>query len=359
MKLYVFAGAFSITAQAAVWNPTTDPAPPLQPKECGYTYTGLGTYESVGGESFNNFDLVGSQFWSFAGQSTSSVVGGSNGQPYMQYASSNFTTGENFVINWQLGTCTSGTVEGGSPYMGYDYYTNLIEGYAAMNVTVLFSQLSNFTALGTDFGPCYQYQVLVPWDFPPPTPPRNLTYTAVFQIETGYLILFALTGTEYCCPSLGTCVDFTPNCTDGTSALLTYVDSSSYYTDYKIYTPSSWSSEFFSINPSCPFATDTSDNNTDTSDNNTDTSNNSNGNCDDEHKQLVIAWVLAGIFIGVVVITAAYLGLQRSPSVPCFKKSGLLGRDGVSMSSGYPVTHYVLICLSLCTHLPLTIYLEL
>lgn len=33
-----------------------------------------------------------------------------------------------------------------------------------------------------------------------PSLPRDLTYTLTFQNSTGYLLIYALAGTEYCCP---------------------------------------------------------------------------------------------------------------------------------------------------------------
>ena len=134
------------------------------------------------------------------------------------------------------GTCSYSMTEGSASYPCYDGYTKELLEYYNAGIPIYYS-LTNYS----DFGPCYVYTVQVPWDF---YPPREETYTLVYQQSSGYLLAYIVNGTEYCCDDQ-TCVNEGLNCSDGSTAQLTWNNSSTFYSNYQIFNETSFPGGFF------------------------------------------------------------------------------------------------------------------
>ena len=249
---------FAVTkgsSQGKVWNPATDPIPPLQPKEVGMQLYNAGSYYiAESGAILSNLQISGYQFESYANQVVVALANGQNVSsppvPFMQYSWNNFTSGANLLAEYTSQTCTTGEVEGGAPYPGYDFYTEYIFSLYYSNITVYYQ---NITRPG--YGSCLQYSAYAPWDNP--ALPRNLIYTLVYQESTGYMIEYSLNGTEYCCLN-GDCPN-SGNCADGSVPLLTVANTNQTMFGYQIFTEDSWPAGFF--DPYCPFDQTNSDSN--------------------------------------------------------------------------------------------------
>ncbi len=72
---------------------------------------------------------------------------------------------------------------------------------------------------------------------------------------SGYLLIYSLIGTEYCCPGINLYCPNSGNCDDGSVPLLTQANTTQYYSAYQIYTNTSWADGFFGAY--CPFTTTT------------------------------------------------------------------------------------------------------
>ena len=193
-----------------LYNLTTDPLPPVQPKEVGFQVVSLADYKFLSsGEQQSFAYVVGYQFSSYSRLTIQTQGGGTNeGLPLMTISYDNYTNPADqcatTYIQYDKQTCTYGPTEGFAAYPGYDQYTNELMGYYEAGVPIYYS-----TEDYQDFGPTYTYEVLVPWDY---QPPRELTYTLIYQQSTGYLLAYILNGTEYCCKA-GGCVTEGYTCT--------------------------------------------------------------------------------------------------------------------------------------------------
>lgn len=261
----MFARLFTISILSALpwfiasklWSPSSDPLPPLQPKECSYeTYNSQIYYDSTGGVVLN-VQVAGYEFLSYYYQSIQSVVSGSNfGIPLYQTAFNNYTSQKNMLAQYNTQTCAYSDVEGNSPYPGYDYYQQTLLGLYSSGVPVYFETITLPT-----YGLCYKYYATVPWDNP--ALPRNIIYTVIFQVSTSYLIQYDLTGTEYCCGQEANF--YCPNeglCNDGSAPQLIYANTNQTISQYQIYSaPSLWPKGFFGAY--CPFSATTNNINND------------------------------------------------------------------------------------------------
>eukprot|EP00467_Chlorarachnion_reptans_P019850 CAMPEP_0114494572 /NCGR_PEP_ID=MMETSP0109-20121206/4726_1 /TAXON_ID=29199 /ORGANISM="Chlorarachnion reptans, Strain CCCM449" /LENGTH=346 /DNA_ID=CAMNT_0001671623 /DNA_START=12 /DNA_END=1052 /DNA_ORIENTATION=+ len=234
------------------WDPATDPLPPLQPKECGFQIVARADYTFTDtGEKQTLVFAAGYQLQSYQYKTVQTVSGGVNeGKAVMQTSFGNYTSPTDpratMYAKYQTQTCDYHATEGGAPYQGYDFYRKQLQSFHQQNITVYFSR-QNYS----DFGPCLVYQVIAPWAAPPPAPPRRLQYSFVFEVSSGYLRLYRINGTEYCCPS-GGCVDFSPTCDDGTTARQTYADSNNFYSNYHVF-PNASAFEEGMLGAYCPF----------------------------------------------------------------------------------------------------------
>jgi hypothetical protein len=235
-----------------LWNISVGPMPPLQPKELGVELLNYQYYTLVSNnEVVLDLDVPGYQFNSYSQQCQMATTGGEvNGIPSVQLSYSNYldpsSDTASMLAHYNDQTCTYSQIEGESPYPGYDYYQNLLLSLYYGGIPVYFEYVDL-----PDYGLCMQFTATPPWisdDLP-----RSLTYTLTFQNSTGYLLIYALVGTEYCCPGLNL---FCPNsglCSDGSEPQLTQANTTSYYGPYQIYANDSWSPGFFG--PYCPFTT--------------------------------------------------------------------------------------------------------
>jgi hypothetical protein len=249
--LLVFSLLVLNLVQGKQWNITTDPLPPLQPKECGYETYNNQVYYDVNGKVVLSLQVAGFTFMSYLNQVSQSQAAGNNfGIPIMQFAYSNFTAGTTFLAGYNAQNCTEGEVEGYEPYPGYDYYQSELVALYELGVPIEF-----VVVILPEYGLCLRYSAVLPWDNP--SLPRYLTYTLTFQNSTGYLIEYDLIGTEYCC--YDTITLYCPNkglCYDGSTPQLTYAQTNQSLSNYQIYNESKWSPGFFGNY--CPFSSSTS-----------------------------------------------------------------------------------------------------
>lgn len=235
-----------------LWN-LSDPLPPLQPKEVGLQTLNRQDYYIVGnGKKLFDITVSGYQFESYENQIVIAYATGQNSNtnptsPLMQYAYNNYLTKQNMLASYTTQTCTYGSVEGYSPYPGYDFYTSYILYLYSQNAPITFDYITL-----PEYGTCLKYTAPVPWNNN--QLPRNMTYTLIYQQSTGYLIEYNLIGTEYCCLE-GYC----PNeglCNDGSEPFLTYAMTNQTLYGYQIFNSTSWPQNFFQ--PYCPFPSTTS-----------------------------------------------------------------------------------------------------
>jgi hypothetical protein len=245
--------ALSGNATAKLWDPNTDPVPPVQPKEVGMQTYNSQFYHIVDtGAVLFNLQIPGYQFESYANQVIIAYATGEDANanppaPIMQYAWNNYSSGQNLLAQYPTQGCYYGTVEGHSPYPGYDFYSNYIYYLYQTKMNVTFEYITL-----PDYGLCLKYTSPVPWNNP--DLPRNMVYTLVYQNSTGYLLQYNLIGTEYCCANGAGC----PNegqCADGTDPVLTLAMTNQTLFGYQIFTEDSWPKGFF--NPYCPFTSST------------------------------------------------------------------------------------------------------
>lgn len=252
----IFLQLFSITFGAStLWNVTTGPMAPLQPKELGFELLNYQFYTLVStGEVILDLKVPGYQFSSYSQQCQSATTGGElNGIPQIQLSYGNYkdpsSSTASMLAHYNDQTCTYSQIEGESPYPGYDYYQNLLLSLYYSGIPVYFDYVDL-----PDYGLCLQYTATPPWISD--DEPRSLTYTLTFQNSTGYLIIYALVGTEYCCPGLNLYCPNSGLCEDGSAPLLTHANTTALYGPYQIYEEDSWSEGFFG--PYCPFPSSSS-----------------------------------------------------------------------------------------------------
>ena len=148
--------------------------------------------------------LFGYQFSSYSLLALrQSAAGTDTSAPTSVYSINNYSAayGSMYTV-WEDQSCSLGVGEGDAGYPGYDYYATLMEMLFGAGYVVYF-----YEGDYKSYGSCHVYNVLLPWTPSSDYPGRNLTYTLAFEIDTGYIREYSLSGTEYCC-SRGTCVDF-------------------------------------------------------------------------------------------------------------------------------------------------------
>ncbi len=173
-----------VLSATTLWNVTTGPLPPLQPKEMGadtlnYQYY---TLESTG-EVILDLNVPGYQFNSYSQQCVMSTTGGEvDGVPQIQISYDNYMNPSSETASMQAHyttqSCTYGPIEGESPYTGYDYYTTLLMSLYNAGIPIYFDFVDS-----PEYGVCLQYTATPPWESD--DEPRVLTYTLTFQNSTG------------------------------------------------------------------------------------------------------------------------------------------------------------------------------
>lgn len=188
MKAAVFGLLFvpwHALAAPVLWNITTGPMPPYQPKEMGVETLTIQHYTAdATGEVFVDINLPGFIFNSYSQLSAMATTGGEvDGVPQLQVAYNNFNDPSSptatLLAYYNTQTCMSGPIEGDSPYNGYDYYTNLLLSLYYSGTPIYFQYVEL-----PDYGTCLQYTATPPWPFD--DLPRDLKYTVTFQQSTGY-----------------------------------------------------------------------------------------------------------------------------------------------------------------------------
>lgn len=250
LVVFLMISVFVLSSHAKVWNPSTDPLPPLQPKEVGMQTFNSQPYRSlVTGEDLFKLEVSGYQFLSYESKIIVAWATGQNAltnppAPLMQYSWSNFTSGKSLLAQYATQSCVTGDIEGASSFSGYDFYRNYLMLLYSLNITITFD---NFTF--DAYGPCMVFTAPALWNNP--ALPRKLVYTLIFQNSTGYLMQYSVAGTEYCCNDM-----VCPNdglCSDGTAPFLTYASTNQTLSKYQLFSSASWPSGFFK--PFCPFHT--------------------------------------------------------------------------------------------------------
>jgi hypothetical protein len=255
--VYIFLLLIIGITTGAVWNPSTDPLPPVQPKEVGFLIENVYNNTFVNeGVQLLDVQIFGYQLNSYNLQTVQVSSGGYNqNQAVMQFSYQNLSVPDSSTASLyaQYGSksCSFSPSEGGTPYQGYDYYTNAVLAFSAdPNTTVYFEEMYY-----PDYGDCLVYSVPVPWPYDSPVYPRKMNYTIIYQKSTNYLVQYSLKGTEYCCADTGTCVDQQLYCNDGSDPLLTFTTSDSYYSNYHIFDNNAYNSSSV-LGAYCPFDND-------------------------------------------------------------------------------------------------------
>lgn len=235
--------------QQKLWDPTTDPSPPTQPAEYGCATSASATWNVVSsGENVLNVAAYGYTYGSLQHLSQLSQIAGSesgNQSIHLSVTDYNDPTSQtaSLVIYYNTQTCLETGTEGNSDYPGDAYYASLLTSYYSIGIPIYLEYVNI-----SDFGWCLQYTALAPWFNN--ALPRSINYTLTFQNDTGYLLDYVLSGTEYCCFSG---VDkYCPNegnCTDGSQPQQIYTVSGTYYRDYSLFT--SFDESFFEV--ACPY----------------------------------------------------------------------------------------------------------
>lgn len=284
-RCYYFLLFPAFLVMGSIWNPSTDPLPPLQPAECGYEVLDKQLYHNSTGGIVLQLEVGGYSFSSYSKQFIQSTATGSNfGLPVMQLAFTNYTSQTGLLVSYNTQTCTTGAVEGNSPFPGYNFYQEEIMQLYNSGIQISFEYVEKPV-----YGVCLQYSAIVPWFNP--SLPRDLVYTLVFQNSTGYLVEYSLVGTEYCCFGTNFYCPNSGNCSDGSVPQLTYASTNQTQYNYAIFTEESWSQGFFSQD--CPFTTSQSS---------------CNNEDDDSEKQAYLSSLIAvTVMLGLLLIALVWV----------------------------------------------------
>lgn len=305
LRFAAFAVYFNVILAAQLWNPATDPLPPVQPAEMSATLYNSDLYTLVeSGEVVSRTDVFGYQFNSFSKEMQMTVASGSNeGLPVLQIAYNNYANpsadNSSLLAQYNTQTCSNGPIEGESPYPGYNYYQEYLQLLYSSGIPIYFEYV-----ILPEYGLSLRYSAELPWNNP--ALPRNLTYTLTFQNSTGYLLTYDLYGTEYCCPGANLYCPNSGNCSDGTIPQLTYAITNQTYYDYLLYEASDWPAGFFGaycpFTESVPTATPTST-----------VSNSNNGMSNQDIIVIVLAALLGlSILFNIYFTLQAFRGVQRT-----------------------------------------------
>lgn len=240
--------AADLTANARLWNISSDPMPPYLPKECSAqrmesnNYTFLDT-----GANLRLTFLPGYEFFSYQHLTTHSMAGGyeNNYAPISMMSWTNFTDPLDPKAGMQMkvfeGQCDFWPIEGGTDYTGYDYYANLIMDLYNMGSPVYYS-----TSADPEYGAITSYTASLL------NAGGIVNYTASFH-DTDKLLYYIANGYQWCC------LDFCPGeggvCREGGSARYSRTYSEVKYTNYVVYEDNYVWPPSFLYAPECPYST--------------------------------------------------------------------------------------------------------
>ena len=146
----------------SLWDPATDPLPPLQPKEVGYRAMAKAFYKFLpSNEIMSDVYYEGWQFSSYSRLVTQGTTSGSDvGEPEMTFSYNNYTdpTDPQAILyaKYSDTSCSFSTTEGNQNFPGYDEYQNLLLEYYAAGIPVTYA-FENYM----DYGLCHVYTVPV------------------------------------------------------------------------------------------------------------------------------------------------------------------------------------------------------
>lgn len=238
-----------------LWNSTSDPMPPVQPKWIGYSSISYANYTFIDGASGGTFNLVNIPGWFFEDYSTLRTqtwsAGNDQGIPRMTFSSNNFNNPtdphSNLYAPYSEGECSWSETEGGGGYSGYDFMQKTIVSLASAGLPVYFKEEEYL-----DWGPCLVYTALMP-DAPDSALLRDMKYIIKFQKSSGLMVSRNNVGIEWCCADQGTCVSGTnTKCKDGTDARKTWAISQDSYSNHQIYTADAFAQSNI-FRQDCPF----------------------------------------------------------------------------------------------------------
>jgi hypothetical protein len=237
-----------LTANARPWDISSDPMPPYLPKECSTQRLERNNYTFLdNGQSLRLTYLPGYEFFSYRHQTTHSMAGGYNNNysPVSMITWTNFTDPLNPKAGMQMkvsdGQCDFWPIEGGTSYMGYDYYANLILSLNSIGTPVYFS-----TSTDPEYGNITSYTV----------PLINfggvVNYTASF-FDGNKLLYYIADGNQWCC--LDYCAEEGEPCREGGTSRYSRTYSEVKYTNYVVYDDDYVWPEALLVAPACPYST--------------------------------------------------------------------------------------------------------
>lgn len=230
------------------WNAATDPLPPLQPMEYGFSFVDFEYYYvTATGYVTVDMSVPGYSFYSYHNLSAISVGGG--------YQMLNKTTSPAALVNYidyrnptnpiasarmlfSERECFYNAPEGGSGFPGYNYWQQQVAYFDSVGIPMYY-EMTTCPDVG---GTCLEYAV----------PMGNITFTLYFQNSTGYLLNYITYGHEYCCLDGSMCGVET--CPDGSVPLLTTDYAKTSYDNYINFGDNfTWPTNYFD-QPSCMYS---------------------------------------------------------------------------------------------------------
>ena len=238
---------------ATLWNKTTDALPPLLPKECMSQRLENNNYTFVdNGQVLRETSLPGYSYASYQLLCTLNLNGGYNtvgseqAIPQSMVSWSNYSTSANSdKATLQLfigdGYCQYWAIEGGTPYMGYDYYANEIVALYDSGTPVYYTESIDEV-----------YGVLRSYTVPLMNNDAIVNYTTTYTSDD-LLLDYTAEGHQYCC--LSNCAPKGTPCREGGESRLAKTYSNVRYTDYVIYPDNyTWPNAMYTA-PPCPYST--------------------------------------------------------------------------------------------------------
>jgi len=227
-----------------LWK-STDPTPPVQPKECQSQRDEQSIYDYVaGGKVRPDSSFFGYEFSSFKHQTVLSQTGGYVNGPLSMITWTNFTAPNDPKAGLQLqvssATCQYWNVEGGAPYPGYDYYTNLVLSMSAAGSYVYFTV--------TDSDPIYGN--LTSWTIPFPNADGIVNYTVSYT-SNNWLVYYIAQGYQYCCAEA--CPGRDQSCRDGSTSAYAETFTQVHTYNYVVYPDNHTWPVGMLQKPTCPY----------------------------------------------------------------------------------------------------------
>lgn len=240
----VFALAATVTKR---WDPTL-PEPPVQPKECQSNRDEFSDYNYVaGGRVRPLINMFGYTFNSYQAQTIySSSNGDGGGNPLSILSWANYTTPEDPKTSMQIfmnnGICQYWPIEGGTPYMAYDYFTNLIFGLYNSSQPIYFTTTTDDPIYGN----------LTSWTAPLQNAGGIVNYTVSYD-DSDTLRYYIADGYQYCCEEA--CPGPGQICRNGSPSGYARTTTKVHYYGYIIYQDNyTWPVNMLQ-QPACPYAT--------------------------------------------------------------------------------------------------------